>query len=327
MSQQQRILELVKMGSITVEQGMELLNTLEPNSAFQRNAELPTPPQPPTPPHRPRAPTPPVPPRAGRPIGAAGGQLSFDQIVQLGMYGIKPEYVQEMRDAGLEDLTFDSVVKLGMYKIKPKYVQEIRQIAAELGAEFPSTQKIIELGMYNVRPEYVRDMMKTGLVGMDVLGEETPEERQAAKRANLQTKRVKLEEKQQQLEGKREKINAKLGRVKNEREREKLEEMLEETNDALESLADDLNDVTERELEAGLDDDDEPAMPETKRDWFDINPFVDRSMPATVQRAALEEAMQTVRADFERAEDAAERAALAEVQKQISEELAKLENS
>jgi hypothetical protein len=332
MSQQQRILELVKSGSITVEQGMELLKTLEGTAAPRViHSERPVesaPPRPPKPPHPPKPPRPAwrdasSAARVGRPLASGGGQLNFDQIVQLGMYGIKPEYVQEMRDAGLEDLDFDTVVQLGMYGVKPKYVLEIRQIASEMGAEPPSTQKIIELGMYNVRPEYVRGMMQTGLGGMDVLGEETPEERQSAKRANLKAKRAKLEAKQEQLEAKRDKIQAKLERGKNEREREKLQEMLEETNDELESLADDLNDLTEREIEAGLDDD-EPEAPKVKRSWFDINTFIDRSMPTAVQRAALEEAMQTVSADLERAEDAAERAALTEVQKQISEELGKL---
>jgi hypothetical protein len=319
MNQTQRILELVKAGTITVEQGMELLKALEGNER-PRHTQPPRPPEAPAPPSR----------KVGRPLGSGGGQLSFDQIVQLGMYNIKPEFVQEMRDAGLDDINFDTIVQLGMYNIKPGYVLEIRQIADELGAAMPSTQKIIELGMYNIKPAYIRDMMKSGVMGLDALSED-PSSRIEAKRGKIVAAHEKLEAKWAKLVAKRVKIEQKLEVTTKEKEREKLEEMLEEITDELEAVQTDIEDALEAQLEAELEDESPQPVSESapvngsdSRGTLDISTMIDPGLPVSAQLAALEEAMQSVNADLGVTQDQAERFALLSAQRQITEEITKL---
>jgi hypothetical protein len=317
MNQTQRILELVKAGTITVEQGMELLKALNGNER-PRHTQPPRPPEPPAPPSR----------KVGRPLASGGGQLSFDQIVQLGMYNIKPEFVQEMRDAGLDDINFDTIVQLGMYNIKPGYVLEIRQIADELGAAMPSTQKIIELGMYNIKPAYIRDMMKSGVMGLDALSED-PSGRIQVKRGKIVATHEKLEAQRVKLEAKRGKIVQKLEATTKTKEREKLEEMLEEVTDELEAVQTDIEDALEAQLEAELEGETPTEMPTAQvvesRAWFDIASTIDPDLPIDVRQAALEEAMASVNADLGITKDQAERFALLSVQRQITEEFEKLE--
>jgi hypothetical protein len=312
MNQTQRILELVKGGSITVEQGMELLKALE-------GTDRPAPPESPRPPRPPRPPQPAwkesvsTAKRTGRPLGSGGGQLSFDQIVQLGMYNIKPEFVQEMRDAGLDDINFDTVVQLGMYGIKPAYVLEIRQIAEEMGAPMPSTEKIIELGMYGVKPGYVRDMMKTGMVSLDAFNEESDAERLEAKRAKLEAKRDKLQ--------------ARTNKPKTEKERERLEKMLEEVNDELEGISEELGDLLEAQLEAELEANDvDPHNSKSGRHEprFTSEVLVDPNLPAEMRRDQLEEQLRDAKAAQGIAQSDEEREALREVQRLITAELEKV---
>jgi hypothetical protein len=328
MNQTQRILELVKGGSITVEQGMELLKALEGAGADR-----------PSPPEAPRPPRPPQPAwkenvstakKVGRPLGSGGGQLSFDQIVQLGMYNIKPEFVQQMREAGLEDLSFDTVVQLGMYGVKPSYVLEIREIAQQMGAPMPSTQKIIELGMYGIKPGYIRDMIQSGVMGLDALSEETTEEKLEAKRAKIHAKRHKLESKREQLEPKRVKLQAKLEKSKGEKEREKLEEMLEEVTDELESLKVDLEDLLEKQLEVELeaeeatvgDPESHGSKSDRRKPQFTSEVLVDPNLPASERKNQLEEQMRDVNAAMGITQEEEDREALLEVKRRIEAELA-----
>ena len=120
MKQETRILELVEKGAITPEQAQELLETLQasrdtstPESEYP--FAMPVPPVPPMPPVPPLPPMPRVPnAKSGRPLSNNAGAFTFEQIVQMGQMGIKPDYVTELRAAGLEQLTFQQVVELRM---------------------------------------------------------------------------------------------------------------------------------------------------------------------------------------------------------------------
>ncbi len=317
MNQQQRILELVKSGNITVEQGMELLKALgEP----ERRA----PPEPPRPP-RPTEPAwqggkPAA--KVGRPLSSGGGQLSFDQIVQLGMYNIKPEFVEQMRQVGLEELGFDTIVKLGMYNIKPSYVLEIRQLAEEMGVPMPSTKKIIELGMYNIKPSYVRDMMKSGVMGLDALSEDGAE----------------FEERRAKLQAKLEKVTSKLDKARTDREREKLEEMSADLQGELDDLEEEIADALKADLEAELDDEDSEVTIKTAKGTgrvvnrsdnlqdsgtknslsiFNLDQYVNPDLAAAERKVALEEALQHVNAELGIAQNEEQRLQYLEVVEQL----------
>ncbi|MBC8075568.1 MAG: hypothetical protein H7Y32_05785 [Chloroflexales bacterium] len=93
-----------------------------------------------------------------REVREAGLDLSFEQIIELGKYHVRPELIQEVREAGL-DLTFEQIIELGKYHVRPEIVQHLR----ESGLEF-SFEQIVELGKYHVDPEFVAQLRKASAV-------------------------------------------------------------------------------------------------------------------------------------------------------------------
>jgi hypothetical protein len=169
-----RVLEMVAKGTINIEQADQLLEALEnaktgqakddemPTSAGRGGApwqrfgqDFPRTPHPPTPPR------PPQPPRA--PKGVGGGKLSFEQMIELGKYGVNANYLKQFSEAGLTDLSFEEIIELFKFGVRPEYVLELRRLADELGSGELTVDRIIELGKFGVRPDNVREMLESGL--------------------------------------------------------------------------------------------------------------------------------------------------------------------
>ena len=335
MNQRQRILELVKNASITVEQGMELMSALEMRN--ETSNRLPT--RPPVPP------MPPVPPawktsgssvKVGRPLAPGSGQLSFDQIVQLGVHGVKPNYIEELRNAGLENVPFSElmqlivhqipvsyvlelreleqqleveplsvaqIVQLGIHRISASYALEMRQLGIEHGFAPLTVDQIVQLGIHKIKPSYVLELLKTGAFNLN-----TP----SAVKGDLEQRRA-------ELEAKLGKVNAKLEKASSEAQRQKLTEMREELTDELQAVNLDMADALEVEIEAELEAE-EPAALKT----FDIRSSLDPNLPIAAQKLALEEMIEDVNAQIGMATNADDRAALLEIHAQITAELSQL---
>ena len=335
MNQRQRILELVKNDTITIEQGMELMSALEmPN-------RLPTrPPVPPIPPAPPAWKTNASSVRVGRPLASGNGQLSFDEIVQLGVHGIKPNYIKELRKAGLEDmefhdlmqlviheipvsyvlelreleqqleiepLTVNQIVQLGIHEISANYALEMRRLGIEHGFELLTVDQIVQLGIHDIQPSYVLELLKTGAFSLNTfpVAEMNPEQRRAQlkvkpEKAAPMSGSVRLEEKLARAEAKRERAMAK-------RERQGL------------------NDESDDELEPDSEAEFEADAPRTTvQRWFEIKDFVDASLPIAMQRQVLEEMLQDINADIGVSTDDVERAALLNIYARITAELSQL---
>ena len=58
-----------------------------------------------------------------------GGKLSFEQMIELGKFGISANHVRQLGEAGLSDLSFDEIIELGKFGIDAKYVIELRKLA------------------------------------------------------------------------------------------------------------------------------------------------------------------------------------------------------
>ena len=304
MNQRQRILELVKNDTITVEQGMELMSALE-----TRDETPNRPPSPPMPPAPPAWKTSASSVKVGRPLATGSGQLSFDQIVQLGIHGVKPSYIEELRKAGLEDVPFNDLTKLIVHRIPVSYVLELRNMLVEHGFEPLNVDQIVKLGIHKIQPSYVLELLKTGAFNLNA---------PAAQNTDLDERRAKLGVKLS-------KVDAKLERATTGAQRQKLTELREELTDELEKLDADVTDALEVEVGAELPA--ELGMREPRaavQQWFEIKHFADSRLPIAAQKLALEEMMQDISADIGVATDAAERAALLDVHAQISAELSQL---
>lgn len=185
-----QILGLLAEGAITVEQAEELLDAVgevslhETGTARAAAPLAPMPPAPPAPPiplAPPTTPVPPVPPappvpplpvqeRArvhlsrGRPESrGVGRKLNFDELIQLTVHGIGPEFLREVRDAGLTDLTVDEVATLGIHGVRPAWIKEMR----DAGFDDLTVDQLVELRIHGVEPAFVREVRDAG-VELDV---------------------------------------------------------------------------------------------------------------------------------------------------------------
>ena len=90
---------------------------------------------------------------------AAGlGDLSFDQLVEASIHGVRPEFIREMREAGLTDLTFDQMLELGIHGVTADFVRDMRAA----GGSDLSVDKLVELRIHGVDPDFIRKMRQVG---------------------------------------------------------------------------------------------------------------------------------------------------------------------
>jgi uncharacterized FlaG/YvyC family protein len=228
-----RILEMVKDGKISIEQADELLEALEnaqPNTPAQVSPlEASTF----DPAHKPRVEV-----RISRSTNS--GKYNFEQMIELGKFGVSAKFIRELAEVGLTDLSFDEVIELGKFGISPKFVLEMRQLSREFDLGELNFERIIELGMFGVSAKFVREMIETQMIDFTL-----PPSQWAHHGTDD-------DEQRQKLEAKRAKAQAKLSQVKTDREREKLEEIIEEVTEELEGLDDAVSDRLEAELEREL---------------------------------------------------------------------------
>jgi hypothetical protein len=229
-----RILEMVKDGKISIEQADELLEALEnaqPNtpartSPFEASQFEPE--------HKPRA-------EVRIPRSTNGGKYNFEQMIELGKFGVSPKFIRQIAEVGLTDLSFEDVIELGKFGISPKFVLEMRQLSEEFDLGELNFERIIELGKFGVSSKFVREMIETQMIDFTLPPSQWPHHE------------THDDERRTKLQAKLEKAQVKLSQAKTDREREKLEEIIEEVTDELEALEIDAQDRLEAQLEAELE--------------------------------------------------------------------------
>jgi hypothetical protein len=222
-----RILEMVKDGKISIEQADELLEALE-------NAQANTPAHASllenNPEHKPRAEV-----RISR--STNGGKYNFEQMIELGKFGVSAKFIRQIAEVGLTDLSFEDVIELGKFGINPKFVLEMRQLSEEFDLGELNFERIIELGKFGVSASFVREMIETQMIDFTL-----PPSQWAHPEPD------KNDRSRTRLQAKLHNAQAALSRVKTDREREKLEEVIEEITDELEALEVDAQDILEKAL-------------------------------------------------------------------------------
>lgn len=105
-------------------------------------------------------------------LQAAGlKNISVDELIELKIQGVTPEYVREMHAAGLEPSTRD-LVSMKVQGVTPDYVRQVRQAWPDA-----SVRDIIGMKVQGVTPEYVREVRQVwpqaglhDIIGMKVQG-------------------------------------------------------------------------------------------------------------------------------------------------------------
>ncbi len=88
---------------------------------------------------------------------------SIDQLIALKVQGVTPEYVRDLRAAGLT-LDIEQIIGMKVQGVTPDYVRQLHDLGVKT-----DTGEIIGMKVQGVTPEYIRDMRATGL---DVKGHE-----------------------------------------------------------------------------------------------------------------------------------------------------------
>ena len=146
-AERSRVLELLAAGTITVEQATQLLDAIgwgaaeapstgQGQAAGGRGA-------------------------AGRRLGALAPGLSTEELIELADHGVGPDYLRELREAGLTDLTVSEVTELHDHGVRADYIRGMR----EAGYGHLSAGELTELYDHGVKPDYLRELERQGAGG------------------------------------------------------------------------------------------------------------------------------------------------------------------
>lgn len=176
--------------------------------------------------------------------------MSFEQMIELGKFGISANNLRQLTDAGLTDLSFDEIIELGKFGIDANYVIELRKLGDELESGELTVDRIIELGKFGVEPENVREMLESGLFDLSQTTDRDVE---------------RFDRRRARLEAKLARVHARMETTRGGRDERKLREMAQELQDEIDRLESvhlhieiEGGDETHEELQADA--------PETKRE-------------------------------------------------------------
>jgi beta-lactamase regulating signal transducer with metallopeptidase domain len=88
----------------------------------------------------------------------ASGKLTVDELIELRNAGVTPEFIAEIRGAGLNDLTLGDIVMLAMQGVRASYIKDLRAA----GVEINTAADALGLRMMNVTTKYVQQMSDAG---------------------------------------------------------------------------------------------------------------------------------------------------------------------
>jgi molybdopterin biosynthesis enzyme len=72
-------------------------------------------------------------------------------------------YIEGLQSAGLKDLTVDQIISLKIHGVTPDYIRELRAAGVE-----GSASDLVALKIHEITPEYVRGLAAAGLANLRV---------------------------------------------------------------------------------------------------------------------------------------------------------------
>ncbi len=89
-------------------------------------------------------------------------ELTADQLIQMKVHGITPEFIESMRKAGLENLTVQQLTSLRVHGIETDFISQARSWN---GGQV-SVNELLQLKVSGVTPEYIAAMKRAGYDGL-----------------------------------------------------------------------------------------------------------------------------------------------------------------
>ena len=146
-----QILEMLAEGKVTPEQAAELLDAVDDRPGAPTYTQS----------HARSSPLPSFTPRSrGRNRKRERRASPLDELAQARLHGVDADYVQEMRDAGYDNLTLEELTELRIHGIHGDFVAEMR----ELGLTDLSAEELVEYKVTGLNAEYIQEMRALGFL-------------------------------------------------------------------------------------------------------------------------------------------------------------------
>ena len=151
-TEQLKVLEMVAAGTLSVEQGNQLLSALGGDRAPESRERRP----------QSRG--------GGRQEsrgdwkGESGAGLTPENLVRLRNHGVNAAFLKEMRDAGFADLSLEQLSKMALHGMTAAYVEEMRG----LGFGDLTPEQLTKMRMHGLDAAYVEEMRALGFRDLTV---------------------------------------------------------------------------------------------------------------------------------------------------------------
>lgn len=91
-------------------------------------------------------------------VRETGLTSSTKELIELGIHGVSPQYIKEVRDLGYKDLTARNFVELKIHGVSADYIREMKASGFDVSAK-----QMVEFKIHGVSPEYFRQLKAYGL--------------------------------------------------------------------------------------------------------------------------------------------------------------------
>jgi hypothetical protein len=94
---------------------------------------------------------------------AAVGRRAKESVSQDAPVEQRGSYIEGLQSAGLKDLTVDEIIAMKIHGVTPDYIRELRAAGIEA-----SSPELVSLKIHEVTPDYIRALSAAGLTNLHV---------------------------------------------------------------------------------------------------------------------------------------------------------------
>jgi hypothetical protein len=84
-------------------------------------------------------------------------------LAEAAAHGVDPNYIRELREAGITDLSLKELIELSIHGVSAQYIRDMR----DAGYDHLSARELTELSIHGVTPEFAREMQNVGFAELN----------------------------------------------------------------------------------------------------------------------------------------------------------------